>query len=50
MPDLGTYAGTVLSAYALSLLILALLVGVSLWRARRMKARLAAVEQRVKHG
>ncbi|QOL79717.1 heme exporter protein CcmD [Pseudooceanicola spongiae] len=51
MPELGKYAGAVLSSYGLSLLLLALLTGLSLWRARRMKAALRKVEERVKrHG
>ncbi|MGR3396621.1 heme exporter protein CcmD [Pseudooceanicola nanhaiensis] len=45
MPELGKYAGAVLSAYALTLL-LAALVAVSLWRARRVKAALEKVEAR----
>ncbi|MGR3454997.1 heme exporter protein CcmD [Pseudooceanicola sp.] len=46
MPELGKYAGAVLSAYALTLLLLAALVAVSLWRARRVKAALEKVEAR----
>lgn len=45
MPDLGKYAGAVLSAYGISLLLLAGLIGVSLWRARRVKAQLDRAEQ-----
>ncbi len=50
MPDLGKYTDTVLSAYGLTLLLLVVLVVASLWRARRVKAQLAEVEERVKHG
>ena len=50
MPDLGKYAGTVLSAYAISLILLAAIIGLSLWRARRMKARLDAAEARRNDG
>ena len=46
MPDLGKYAGTVLSAYAISLILLAAIIGLSLWRARRVRARLKAAEAR----
>lgn len=48
MPDLGKYADTVLSAYAASILLLAVLVAVSLWRGRRVRAEMEQVEQRVK--
>ncbi|NIZ09846.1 heme exporter protein CcmD [Pseudooceanicola sp. HF7] len=50
MVDLGKYAGTVLSAYGVSLVLIGGIVALSLWRARRMKAQLRAVEERVKHG
>lgn len=46
MPDLGRYAVEVLSAYAGSLTLLALLVGGSVWRARRVTRQLAAIEAR----
>ena len=45
IPELGKYAGAVLSAYGLSLLLLAGLVGFSMWQARRVKARLDRAEQ-----
>ena len=35
MPDLGLYTGEVLAAYAGSLALLAVLVGGSIWQARR---------------
>jgi heme exporter protein D len=44
MPDLGSYAGPVLAAYAVSLAILAGIVGLSLWQARRAKQRLEEAE------
>jgi heme exporter protein D len=50
MPDLGKYAGAVLSSYAVSLLLIVVLVAVSVWRARRVRADLAQVEERVKNG
>jgi heme exporter protein D len=46
MPDLGKYAVYVLSAYGVSLLLLAVIVGLSVMRARAVKAELDAVEQR----
>jgi heme exporter protein D len=50
MPELGKYAGAVLSSYAVSLLLICLLVGVSIWRARRVRAELHRIEERVKNG
>ncbi|MCA0919672.1 heme exporter protein CcmD [Pseudooceanicola nanhaiensis] len=50
MPDLGKYAGAVLSAYGASLGLIVVLVAASLWRARRVKAQLAAVEARRSEG
>ncbi len=46
MPDLGKYSDTVLSAYGVSILLIILLVGVSLLRARKVRAELEAVEAR----
>ncbi|MHA6344142.1 heme exporter protein CcmD [Roseivivax sp. CAU 1761] len=46
MPDLGKYAEAVLSAYAVSLGLLAALVAVSLWRSRRVREALEKVEGR----
>ena len=46
MPDLDRYAGTVLGAYGVTLALLALLVGLSWWRAVRVRRRLAVVESR----
>ncbi len=51
MPDLGKYAETVLSSYAISLLLITGLVMASVIRARRMRRKLDEVEKRVKgHG
>ena len=44
MPDLGKYAGAVLSAYAISLLLVVGLVAFSFWRARMVKAQLDRAE------
>lgn len=46
MPDLGKYATEVLSAYGVSLVLIALIVWASLARARKVKAELAAIEKR----
>jgi heme exporter protein D len=48
MPDLGKYADTVLSAYGVSIALLVLLVVVSLWRGRKVRAEMARVEDRIK--
>jgi heme exporter protein D len=51
MPELGKYAGAVLSSYAVSIGLLVLLVAVSVWRARRVKKQLEDVESKAKkHG
>lgn len=47
MPDLGKYAGTVLSAYAVSILLLVALVAISLWRGRKLRAEMERIEARV---
>ena len=46
IPDLGKYTATVLSAYGATLVLLAVLVGISWVQARRSKALLAQVEKR----
>ena len=46
MPDLGTYAVPVLSSYAVSLGLLAAVILASVWKARRVRARLETVETR----
>ncbi len=48
MPDLGKYGDTVLSAYGVSIALLIVLVGLSLWRGRRVRSALAEVEERAK--
>lgn len=45
-PDLGAYAAEVLSAYAVTAALLGGIVGLSLWQARRARARLEAMERR----
>jgi heme exporter protein D len=47
MPDLGRYEGTILAAYAVTFILLAALIGVSLWRARSAARALAAEEARL---
>lgn len=46
MPDLGQYAVYVLSSYAVSLGLLAAIILISVWQARRVRARLDEVESR----
>lgn len=46
MPDLGKYAGTVLSAYGAAILLLAALVALTLWQGARMKRALDDAERR----
>lgn len=48
MPELGKYAGAVLGAYGLSVLLIAALVGVSLWRSARVRRALTQVEARAR--
>jgi heme exporter protein D len=48
MPDLGKYADTVLAAYGASIILLALLVGMTLWRGRRVRREMEALEQRMR--
>ena len=51
MPDLGKYAEAVLSSYAVSIVLLLALVGLSVTRARRVRAALREVEERMgRHG
>lgn len=47
MPELGKYADTVLAAYAASLVLLVVLVILSLWRGRKVRAEMEQVEQRI---
>jgi heme exporter protein D len=46
MPDLGAYAAAVLSAYGISILLIAGLVGWSFLRAARVRRDLDAAEAR----
>lgn len=46
MPDLGKYAFAVLGSYVASALLIAGLVGLTLWQSARMKRALAEVEAR----
>lgn len=48
MPDLGKYAATVLSSYAISLGLIAGLIAMSLWRGARVRRQLNEVEARRK--
>ena len=48
MPDLGKYAVEVLSAYAVSLVLLAALIALTLRRGRAARAALREVEERTK--
>ena len=50
MPDLGAYAVEVLSAYAVSLVLLVALVVLSVVRGKQVKRRLAEAEERLKNG
>ena len=46
MPDLGKYAEAVLSAYAVSIVILLGIVVLSLWTGRKARAELRDIEER----
>jgi heme exporter protein D len=46
MPELGRYAGAVLSAYGLSLGLIAALVALVVWRGARVRRALAVAEAR----
>lgn len=46
MPELGKYAVAVLGSYAATAVLIAALVGLSVWQAARMKRALAEVEAR----
>ncbi|WP_083392650.1 heme exporter protein CcmD [Rhodobacter xanthinilyticus] len=51
MPELGKYAVTVLGSYGATVVLLAGLVAVSLWRGAKVKRALEAQEKRMKnHG
>ncbi|PKP73376.1 MAG: heme exporter protein CcmD [Alphaproteobacteria bacterium HGW-Alphaproteobacteria-6] len=47
MVELGKYAGVVLAAYGVSLLLLAGLVGLTLWQGARTRRALDAQERRM---
>lgn len=47
MIDLGKYAGTVLSAYGITIALLAALIAVTLWRGAKIRRALAAQEARM---
>ena len=46
MPELGKYAFAVLGSYVVTAVLIAALVGLSLWQSARMKRALAEVEAR----
>ncbi len=48
IPELGKYAVEVLSSYAVSLAMIIALVWISMARARRVRAKLSALEKRVR--
>ena len=51
MPELGKYAGYVLSSYAVSLALIAALVWLSWRRSRKVRADLEEIERRTRgHG
>lgn len=50
IPDLGKYAVAVLSAYGVSLVLLAALAALSIRRARRVRRQLEEAEARHRHG
>lgn len=50
IPDLGKYAGEVLTSYGASLLLLVILVAASLRASRKAKATLDAIEKGQKDG
>ena len=49
-PDLGKYAGAVLGSYAVALILIAGIVILSVWRARRVKRALDEAEARIRNG
>lgn len=46
MPELGKYAGAVLSSYAASIVLILGLVAISLWRGAKVRRALREVEER----
>jgi len=49
MPDLGKYAATVLSAYGISLVLIAGVIVLSMVQSRRAKHKLKDAEARLRH-
>lgn len=48
MPELGKYAGAILTSWGATLVLIALIVGVSWWQGARVKRKLDAAEARRK--
>jgi len=48
IPDLGKYAGTVLAAYGVSVLLIVGLVALTLWQGARIRRALQEIEARAK--
>ena len=46
MPDLGKYGETILTAYAATIILVAVIVVLSIMRARKVKRQLAELEAR----
>ena len=46
MPDLGKYGETILTAYAATIILIAVIVVLSIVRARKVKRQLAELEAR----
>ncbi len=50
MPELGKYALPVLGSYAITLVLIAVVIVLTLWRGARVQRALAAVEARQGRG
>ncbi|WP_138422919.1 heme exporter protein CcmD [Maritimibacter alexandrii] len=48
MPDLGKYAGAILTSWGATILLVALVIAVSWWQSARVKKKLEAAEARRK--
>jgi heme exporter protein D len=46
MPELGKYADAVLGSYAVSIALIVIVVGWSLWRGAKVRRALAVIEAR----
>ena len=46
MPELGKYAGAVIGSYAASIVLIAVLIGLTIWQGRRVRQALLAAEAR----